>query len=72
MQTFISKPATEGIVECEIDGGSLIPQLVLFTSQLIAGVGQTICGTLGISYIDDNIKKSKTPALMSKKCLSIL
>lgn len=60
------KTATEGVAECEIDSGSLIPQILFFTAQLVAGIGQTICGTLGISYIDDNIKKSKTPALMSK------
>lgn len=58
--------ATDGIAECEVDGGSLMPQVLLFVAQLIAGVGQTLCSTLGISYMDDNIKKSKTPALMSK------
>lgn len=42
-----------------------MPQVILFIAQLIAGVGQTLCGTLGISYMDDNIKKSKTPALLS-------
>lgn len=42
-----------------------MPQVLLFVAQLIAGVGQTLCSTLGISYMDDNIKKSKTPALMS-------
>lgn len=57
--------ATEGIAECEIDNGNLMPQILLFVAQLVAGIGHTICGTLGISYIDDNIKKSKTPALMS-------
>lgn len=59
--------ATEGFAECEMDdGGSLMPQLLLFTAQLVSGVGQTLCSTLGFSYLDDNIKKSKTPALMSK------
>lgn len=51
---------------CEANEGSLTPQILFFVAQLIAGVGQTICSTLGISYMDDNIKKSKTPALMSK------
>lgn len=58
--------ATEGVAECEIDGGNLMPQVFLFLAQIIAGIGHTLCGTLGISYMDDNIKKSKTPALMSK------
>lgn len=50
---------------CDTDEGSLTPQILLFVAQIIAGVGQTICSTLGISYLDDNIKKTKTPALMS-------
>jgi Organic Anion Transporter Polypeptide (OATP) family len=57
--------ATKDIAECEIDGGNLMPQIFLFIAQLIAGVGQTLCGTLGVSYMDDNIKRSKMPALMS-------
>lgn len=44
-----------------------MPQLLLFAAQLVSGVGQTLCSTLGFSYLDDNIKKSKTPALMSKQ-----
>jgi Organic Anion Transporter Polypeptide (OATP) family len=56
---------TDGIAECEVDSGSLMPQLLLFVAQIVAGVGQTLCSTLGISYMDDNIKKTKTPALMS-------
>lgn len=42
-----------------------MPQIFFFAAQLVAGIGQTLCSTLGISYLDDNIKKSKTPALMS-------
>lgn len=44
-----------------------MPQVLFFIAQLIAGIGHTLCSTLGFSYMDDNIKKSKTPALMSKK-----
>lgn len=64
---FLSLTASEGVAECEIDSGSLMPQILLFAAQLVAGVGQTLCSTLGISYMDDNIKKSKTPALMSER-----
>jgi hypothetical protein len=42
-----------------------MPQLLLFTGQVIAGVGQSLYYTLGVAYIDDNVKKSKTPALIS-------
>lgn len=43
-----------------------MPQIVLFISQLVEGVSKTLYHTLGISYMDDNIKKSKIPAIISK------
>lgn len=43
-----------------------MPQILLFVSQLISGVGQTFCSTLGISYLDDNVQKTKVPAIMSR------
>lgn len=52
--------------ECEIEGGNYSPQLILFTAQFISGIGGSLYYTLGVSYMDDNIKKSKTPALFSK------
>ncbi|KAJ8958762.1 hypothetical protein NQ314_006378 [Rhamnusium bicolor] len=51
--------------ECEIEGGNYSPQLILFTAQFISGIGGSLYYTLGVSYMDDNIKKSKTPALFS-------
>lgn len=42
-----------------------MPQILLFIGQLVAGVGQSLYYTLGSAYIDDNVKKSKTPALIS-------
>jgi Organic Anion Transporter Polypeptide (OATP) family len=45
--------ATEGIAECEIDGGSLMPQVLLFIAQLVAGIGHSLLSTLGISYMDE-------------------
>lgn len=42
-----------------------MPQLVFFLAQLVGGVGGSLYYTLGVSYIDDNVKKSKTPALIS-------
>ncbi|XP_058065662.1 solute carrier organic anion transporter family member 74D isoform X1 [Anopheles bellator] len=52
-------------VECEKEEGNLAPQLVLFVAQFISGIGTSLFYTLGVSYMDDNIKKSKTPALVS-------
>lgn len=53
-------------IQCQRDDGNIVAQICLFGAQLIAGIGQTLKHTLGISYLDDNIKKSKTPALISK------
>ncbi|XP_058794443.1 solute carrier organic anion transporter family member 74D isoform X2 [Phymastichus coffea] len=33
--------------------------------QLVSGIGGSLYYTLGVSYMDDNIQKSKTPALIS-------
>ncbi|XP_967848.2 solute carrier organic anion transporter family member 74D [Tribolium castaneum] len=51
--------------DCEIEGGNYSPQLILFIAQFISGIGGSLYYTLGVSYMDDNIKKSKTPALFS-------
>lgn len=47
------------------DEGDFSAQVFFFVAQLVAGVGQSLKHTLGISYLDDNIKKSKAPALVS-------
>ena len=47
------------------DGDNFLAQVFFFVAQLVAGIGQSLKHTLGISYLDDNIKKSKTPALIS-------
>ncbi|KAL1123244.1 hypothetical protein AAG570_002331 [Ranatra chinensis] len=52
-------------VGCDTSEGNLAPQVILFLAQLIAGVGGSLYYTLGVSYMDDNIKRSKTPALIS-------
>ncbi|KAL1493462.1 hypothetical protein ABEB36_011509 [Hypothenemus hampei] len=50
---------------CENESGSYSPQLILFAAQFISGIGGSLYYTLGVSYMDDNIKRSKTPALFS-------
>lgn len=51
--------------KCIENDGNLEPQIILFISQLLSGIGQTLCSALGISYLDDNVQKSKVPAIMS-------
>lgn len=51
---------------CDDNAGTFAPQLILFCAQLISGIGGALYYTLGIAYMDDNIKKDKTPMLVSK------
>lgn len=43
--------------ECEVEEGNMAPQVVLFVAQFISGIGSSLYYTLGVSYMDDNIKK---------------
>ncbi|KAJ8669937.1 hypothetical protein QAD02_001196 [Eretmocerus hayati] len=45
--------------------GNFSPQVLLFIAQLVSGIGGSLYYTLGVSYMDDNVQKSKTPALIS-------
>ncbi|EDS45572.1 organic anion transporter [Culex quinquefasciatus] len=63
-KTLCRANGTRG-AECEVEEGNLAPQAVLFVAQFISGIGSSLYYTLGVSYMDDNIKKSKTPALVS-------
>lgn len=56
-------------VECDVHDGILLPQILLFLAQFVAGVGGSLYHTLGISYMDDNTEKSKAPAMLSKYIL---
>nr|XP_014103547.1 solute carrier organic anion transporter family member 74D-like [Bactrocera oleae] len=50
---------------CALEEGNFAPQAVLFLAQVVSGIGGGLYYTLGVSYMDDNTKKSKTPALLS-------
>ncbi|BES92194.1 Organic anion [Nesidiocoris tenuis] len=52
-------------VKCDQEEGNIAPQIILFLAQFISGIGGSLYYTLGVAYMDDNIKKSKTPALVS-------
>ena len=51
--------------DCIEEDGNFAPQIILFAAQTISGIGGSLYYTLGVSYMDDNIQKSKTPALIS-------
>lgn len=50
---------------CKEESGNFAPQVLLFVAQVVSGIGGSLYYSLGISYMDDNIQKSKTPALIS-------
>ncbi|XP_054738862.1 solute carrier organic anion transporter family member 74D-like [Anastrepha obliqua] len=50
---------------CVVEESNLAPQVVLFLAEIVSGIGGALYYTLGIAYMDDNTKKSKTPALLS-------
>ena len=61
-EAFFSVTSEE--TSCQSDEGDFTAQIFFFIAQLVAGIGQSLKHTLGISYLDDNIKKSKAPALV--------
>ncbi|XP_026294065.1 solute carrier organic anion transporter family member 74D-like [Frankliniella occidentalis] len=52
-------------IQCDAEEGNLAPVAILFLAQLVSGIGGSLYYTIGVSYMDDNIKKDKTPALIS-------
>lgn len=43
---------------------SIVPSVLVFLSQFILGVGNTLYFALGQTYLDDNTKKTQTPVLL--------
>lgn len=52
---------------CESANGNIVAPIILFLAQFISGLGGTLYHTLGVSYMDDNVKRSNTPLLLSKR-----
>ncbi|XP_075153050.1 organic anion transporting polypeptide 33Ea [Haematobia irritans] len=44
---------------------SIVPLVLVFLSQFVLGIGNTLYYSLGQSYLDDNIKKKNTPLMLS-------
>lgn len=52
--------------DCVQTASQWAPIILLFVAQFISGIGCSLFYTLGLSYMDDNSTKSKSPAMLSK------
>ncbi|CAO1338045.1 unnamed protein product [Diamesa tonsa] len=57
--------AQEAKQDCNQDIESIVPLVLIFLSQFVLGVGNTLYYALGQTYLDDNTKKTNTPMLLS-------
>lgn len=46
--------------------------MYIFMSQFVSGIGTTMFSILGITYLDDNVKRKQTPMLIGKTCRKVL
>ncbi|XP_055535245.1 solute carrier organic anion transporter family member 74D-like [Wyeomyia smithii] len=51
--------------DCSSDIGNLKPQMLLFLGSFLSGLGTSLYFTLGLTYLDDNVRKEKVPFLSS-------
>lgn len=52
-------------LECNDEIESIVPLVLIFLSQFVLGIGNTLYYALGQTYLDDNTKKTNTPLLLS-------
>jgi hypothetical protein len=45
---------------------TVVPLVLIFVSQFVAGIGVLLFFSLGGPYLDDNIKKTQSPMLFGK------
>uniref|UniRef100_A0A336M5S4 Solute carrier organic anion transporter family member n=1 Tax=Culicoides sonorensis TaxID=179676 RepID=A0A336M5S4_CULSO len=50
--------------KCKITEPYITPLLLIFLSQFVLGIGNSLYYSLGQTYLDDNVKKTKTPMLL--------
>ncbi|XP_055550083.1 solute carrier organic anion transporter family member 74D [Wyeomyia smithii] len=50
--------------ECQ-DIISVVPLILIFMSQFVLGIGNTLYYSLGQTYLDDNTKKTNTPLMLA-------
>ncbi|XP_055590283.1 solute carrier organic anion transporter family member 74D [Uranotaenia lowii] len=44
---------------------SMVPMVLIFLSQFVLGIGNTLYYSLGQTYLDDNTKKTNTPLMLA-------
>lgn len=44
---------------------SVVPLVLIFMSQFVLGIGNTLYYSLGQTYLDDNTKKTNTPLMLA-------
>lgn len=44
---------------------SIVPLVLIFMSQFVLGIGNTMYYALGQTYLDDNTKKTNTPMMLA-------
>uniref|UniRef100_A0A336MHM0 Solute carrier organic anion transporter family member n=1 Tax=Culicoides sonorensis TaxID=179676 RepID=A0A336MHM0_CULSO len=54
---------------CDPEGGELAPQVLLFSAQVIFGIAESVYYVFGLSYLDDNVSRAKTPLMISELML---
>jgi Organic Anion Transporter Polypeptide (OATP) family len=62
---FLQEPVETCNSESTSDGADLIPQVMFFAGLGLAAIGDILLGTIGITYLDDNVHKDKSPFLVS-------
>jgi hypothetical protein len=55
--------------DCSLGTFSSVPSIIFVAAFFMIGVGNSVYNTLGISYLDDNIRKNKTPLMLGIKML---
>jgi len=53
--------------DCSNASSGNISALIFLAANFVLGVGGSIYYTLGLSYLDDNARKDKTPILFGKQ-----
>ena len=55
-----------GDQQCDDEIKSLLPLILIFASQFVLGIGNTLFYALGQTYLDDGVtKKKNTPILLA-------